>query len=248
MVCQWSRGSMPVRSCRQPWGMKSPKRMRGTLPARRRSRAVRSNRCIRTSPHAPSCECAPTRQDEERAADLDLRAGAGGGRTAAGARRPADGTGRVRPARARGRGAARAARHGRGRAGRRPGGSGNNGGDALFAGALLARRGVEVRAVLTGAARPRGWPGGAAAGRGPCAARRRSVDDAAALAAGADLVLDGLLGIGADGSGLRGVARRARARRSWTLGRPYVVAVDVPSGLGVDDGAGTGPCWTPTSR
>lgn len=27
MTDQWSAGAMPVRSCRQPWGMKSPKSM-----------------------------------------------------------------------------------------------------------------------------------------------------------------------------------------------------------------------------
>ncbi|MEZ0449399.1 bifunctional ADP-dependent NAD(P)H-hydrate dehydratase/NAD(P)H-hydrate epimerase, partial [Cellulomonas sp. ICMP 17802] len=52
---------------------------------------------------------------------------------------------------------------------------------------------------------------------------------------GADLVLDGVLGIGADGSGLRGVAGEL-VEAVLSLGRPYVVAVDVPSGIGVDDG------------
>ena len=48
-------------------------------------------------------------------------------------------------------------------------------------------------------------------------------------------MLDGLLGIGSDGSGLRGVAG-SLVEALLDLGRPYVVAVDVPSGLGVDDG------------
>ncbi|MET0788271.1 MAG: NAD(P)H-hydrate epimerase [Cellulomonas sp.] len=111
-------------------------------------------------------------------------------------------------------------------------GPGNNGGDALYAGALLARRGVEVHAVLTSS---RAHEGGVAALRA-AGGRARPVDDgSAALAGGADVVLDGILGIGADGSGLRGPAGdlvEALAAR----GRPFVVAVDVPSGIGVDDG------------
>lgn len=106
-------------------------------------------------------------------------------------------------------------------------GSGNNGGDALYAGALLARRGVEVRAVLVG---ERVHQGGLAALTN---AGGRVVDDPWA----ADLVLDGLVGIGGDGSGLRG---RAAEIVHGLLGDPFVVAVDVPSGIGVDDGTATG--------
>lgn len=109
-------------------------------------------------------------------------------------------------------------------------GSGNNGGDALYAGALLARRGVEVHAILTS---ERVHEGGLAALR--AAGGRVRTDETAALAAGADVVLDGILGIGADGSGLRGRAG-SLVGALLALGRPYVVAVDVPSGLGVDDG------------
>lgn len=111
-------------------------------------------------------------------------------------------------------------------------GSGNNGGDALYAGALLARRGVQVLAVLTSA---RAHEGGLAALRASGGRAEPVGGGSAALAAGADLVLDGLLGIGADGSGLRGPAAELVAGL-LALGRPYVVAVDVPSGLGVDDG------------
>lgn len=114
-------------------------------------------------------------------------------------------------------------------------GPGNNGGDALYAAALLARRGVEVHAVLAGS---RVHEGGLAAlvdAGGRVLRLDGPVDDAAALAAGADLVLDGLLGIGSDGSGLRGTAG-ALVEALVSRRRPYVVAVDVPSGLGVDDG------------
>src|SRR5206468_1348627 len=75
-------------------------------------------------------------------------------------------------------------------------GSGDNGGDALFAGATLARRGARVDALLL---RPdRVHTAGLAAFRG---AGGRVAADAGCLD-GADLVLDGIVGIGGSG-GLR---------------------------------------------
>jgi hydroxyethylthiazole kinase-like uncharacterized protein yjeF len=126
-------------------------------------------------------------------------------------------------------------------------GPGNNGGDALHAGAELARRGARVLAVATS---PRVHDGGLAALRaaggvvvslvdgGP--GRRVRVADAVAEAAASDVVLDGLLGIGARG-GLRGapaavVRALAEELAGGGRGRPLVVAVDAPSGIGVDDG------------
>lgn len=110
-------------------------------------------------------------------------------------------------------------------------GSGDNGGDALYAGALLARRGVDVRAVLTGARVHEGGLDALLRAGG----RVLRAEEAAAAASAADLLLDGILGIGTDGSGLRGAAG-ALVEEIVARGRPYVVAVDVPSGLGVDDG------------
>lgn len=110
-------------------------------------------------------------------------------------------------------------------------GSGNNGGDALYAGALLARRGVEARAVLTGARVHEGGLDALLRAGG----RVLSLEDAAAAASRADVLLDGVLGIGTEGSGLGGAAG-ALVEGIVARGRPYVVAVDVPSGLGVDDG------------
>ncbi|MFE6784262.1 NAD(P)H-hydrate dehydratase [Streptomyces sp. NPDC057680] len=110
-------------------------------------------------------------------------------------------------------------------------GSGDNGGDALYAGARLARRGAGVTAVLLG---DRAHEGGLAALR---AAGGRVVDSAhddpfEPLAA-ADLVLDGITGIGGRG-GLRPdavpVARAARGSDA------VVVAVDLPSGVDADTG------------
>ncbi|MBB5939590.1 NAD(P)H-hydrate dehydratase [Streptomyces zagrosensis] len=145
-------------------------------------------------------------------------------------------------------------------------GSGDNGGDALYAGARLARRGAGVTAVLltpdrahpaglaalraaggqllaaagteahadtdadtgTGAGSGAGWAAGAPGGRGPDA------QEAALRAIGrADLVLDGIVGIGGRG-GLRPAAARLAAVAA-DAGVP-VVAVDLPSGVDADTG------------
>ena len=110
-------------------------------------------------------------------------------------------------------------------------GTGNNGGDALFAGAALAGRGARVTAVLLDAGRAH--PAG-------LAALRRAggrVVDAGAGDTGldrADLVIDGMLGIGGRG-GLRPDA--AALARAAAEGAGITVAVDVPSGVDADTGA-----------
>ncbi|MFD8230702.1 NAD(P)H-hydrate dehydratase [Streptomyces sp. NPDC059696] len=109
-------------------------------------------------------------------------------------------------------------------------GSGDNGGDALYAGARLARRGAGVTAVLLAPDRAHaaglaalrragGWVAGAGQG--------------VPLVEGADLVVDGIVGIGGKG-GLRpdAVPLAAAAERS----RGAVVAVDLPSGVDADTG------------
>ncbi|MEU3946041.1 NAD(P)H-hydrate dehydratase [Streptomyces sp. NPDC029526] len=109
-------------------------------------------------------------------------------------------------------------------------GSGDNGGDALYAGARLARRGAGVTAVLL--APDRAHPGGLAALR-RAGGRTVGVDGAVGLVEGADLVVDGIVGIGGKG-GLRSeaVPLAEAARRS----RGAVVAVDLPSGVDADTG------------
>ncbi len=107
-------------------------------------------------------------------------------------------------------------------------GSGSNGGDALFAGGFLARSGARVHAVLL---QPdRAHAAGLAALR-RYGGRDTSEADAAVIAA-ADLVVDGIVGIGGRGR-LRGTAvqaaKAARDRRT--------VAVDLPSGVDADTGA-----------
>ncbi|RZU52004.1 hydroxyethylthiazole kinase-like uncharacterized protein yjeF/hydroxyethylthiazole kinase-like uncharacterized protein yjeF [Krasilnikovia cinnamomea] len=110
-------------------------------------------------------------------------------------------------------------------------GSGDNGGDTLYAGAALAARGAAVRALLL---RPdRVHLAGLAALRD---AGGRTVRE---LPEFADLVLDGIVGIGGSG-GLRAPATEHVARlgalRARDGARPPVVAVDVPSGVAVDTG------------
>ncbi|MGW5425609.1 NAD(P)H-hydrate dehydratase [Streptomyces sp. NPDC004059] len=109
-------------------------------------------------------------------------------------------------------------------------GSGDNGGDALYAGARLARRGAGVTAVLL--TPERAHAGGLAVLRraggtvAPAGAADRLIERA-------DLVVDGIVGIGGKG-GLRPEAEAlARvAERS----RAAVVAVDLPSGIEADTG------------
>jgi hydroxyethylthiazole kinase-like uncharacterized protein yjeF len=105
-------------------------------------------------------------------------------------------------------------------------GAGNNGGDTLFAGARLARRGAQVRALLL--AGEHTHAAGLADFR---AAGGRLVD---AVSGPVDLVLDGIVGIGGR-PGLRPDALAA-VRAVAETGAP-VLAVDVPSGVDVDTGA-----------
>jgi hydroxyethylthiazole kinase-like uncharacterized protein yjeF len=103
-------------------------------------------------------------------------------------------------------------------------GAGNNGGDALYAGARLAQRGAEVLALLL--APDRVHQGGLSALR---AAGGRLVDSVPSTV---DIVLDGIVGIGSSG-GLRD--RAADVVEEASEAGP-VVAVDVPSGVAVDIG------------
>ncbi|HEY3528113.1 MAG TPA: NAD(P)H-hydrate dehydratase [Nocardioides sp.] len=102
-------------------------------------------------------------------------------------------------------------------------GSGDNGGDALYAGGMLARRGARVEVVAV-------------------ADSLHEAGLAALLAAGGhrvelagiarpDVVLDGIVGIG----GRPGLRDRAREAVDRVAGVP-MVAVDVPSGVDVDTG------------
>jgi ADP-dependent NAD(P)H-hydrate dehydratase / NAD(P)H-hydrate epimerase len=107
-------------------------------------------------------------------------------------------------------------------------GAGDNGGDALFAGARLARRGARVDAILL---RPeRAHLNGLAALRGAGGA---VTDWPVRSVAAADLVIDGLLGIGGSG-GLRNDAAQLVGLAAERAG--LLVSVDLPSGVDADTG------------
>jgi ADP-dependent NAD(P)H-hydrate dehydratase / NAD(P)H-hydrate epimerase len=107
-------------------------------------------------------------------------------------------------------------------------GAGDNGGDTLYAGALLARRGAAVEAWLL--ADRVHEPSLAALRRAGGRVAEPHPDHAA------DAAVDGIVGIGGR-PGLREPAVRALAH----LDGVPVVAVDVPSGVGVDTGELDGP-------
>ena len=102
-------------------------------------------------------------------------------------------------------------------------GAGNNGGDALYAGAALARRGAVVEAVLLDAAKVHSV--GLRALRG---AGGRVV---AEPGRGYDVAVDGIVGIGGSGP----LRPEAAALVQSLDGVPFV-AVDTPSGVDVDTG------------
>ncbi|MGM1060969.1 NAD(P)H-hydrate dehydratase [Saccharothrix sp. Mg75] len=105
-------------------------------------------------------------------------------------------------------------------------GAGNNGGDALWAGYYLRKRGVAVSAVLLSPSR--------AHAEGLAAFRRaggRVVDRLGPV----DLVVDGIVGLSA-----RGPLRPDAAEHVAALDAP-VLAVDLPSGVDPDTGHVAGP-------
>jgi hydroxyethylthiazole kinase-like uncharacterized protein yjeF len=122
-------------------------------------------------------------------------------------------------------------------------GSGGNGGDALYAGALLASRGARVDALLlTDSVDDAARAALRAAGGRVLTAGGEGGGDVA-LVAGADLVLDGMVGIGGTGP-LRAPMARLVALLSSAAGSsahpPMVVAVDVPSGVDASTGEVSG--------
>jgi hydroxyethylthiazole kinase-like uncharacterized protein yjeF len=118
-------------------------------------------------------------------------------------------------------------------------GSGDNGGDALFAAARLARRGARVDAVLlspekahgAGLAALRAAGGRVAHGDEAVGSADAGLPSAARRFRHPDLVLDGIVGIGGK-PGLRAPATDLVA----SLEPGLTVAVDVPSGIDVDTG------------
>ena len=102
-------------------------------------------------------------------------------------------------------------------------GSGNNGGDALYAGARLAGRGADVRALLVA---------DGCHEDGLAALRRAGGKVADEMPEHADLVVDGILGIGGRG----GLRERALEVVRRIPPAAWVVAVDLPSGIDASTG------------
>ena len=109
-------------------------------------------------------------------------------------------------------------------------GAGNNGGDALFAGAYLASRGMAVTAVRVFDT----WHVEGAQALVQAGGRMAAVNDVQPWLDHADVIVDGIVGIGARG-GLRDPAARVVEMANAVDG--LRVAVDIPSGIGVDDGS-----------
>lgn len=114
-------------------------------------------------------------------------------------------------------------------------GAGDNGGDALFAGAMLARRGAQVSALLLA---EQVHEAGLAALLTAGGVRRTAPTDGSCYGSHVsvggkrpDVVVDGIVGIG----GRPGLRDNAVAALEALDGVP-VVAVDVPSGVDVDGG------------
>ncbi len=109
-------------------------------------------------------------------------------------------------------------------------GSGDNGGDALWAATFLRRRGVAADAILLNPDRTHS--------EGLAAFRKAGGRVVQSVSAATDLVLDGVVGISGSGP-LRPAAAEVFAAVE-AAGIP-VVAVDTPSGIDVATGAITGP-------
>lgn len=114
-------------------------------------------------------------------------------------------------------------------------GSGGNGADAMYAGALLARRGARVDVLLL-SDRPF-EPALIAARAAGARVASAGNDHEADVLAGADLVIDGMVGIGATGALREPMARMVDL---VTDSDAAVVAVDVPSGVDASTGAVAG--------
>lgn len=142
------------------------------------------------------------------------------------------------------------------RAGRSPGrlgsilllvGSGDNGGDGLFAGAELAAEGVDVTVVPTGSRmHETGLAAALASGAHIASA---TPDDIAPLAGRADVIVDAIVGTGTSRNpALRGAAREIVAALLPVVSAPdgpAVVAVDIPSGIDPTDGSVPDPIVLP---
>jgi hydroxyethylthiazole kinase-like uncharacterized protein yjeF len=109
-------------------------------------------------------------------------------------------------------------------------GSGDNGGDALWAATFLRRRGAGADAILLKPERTHQ--------KGLAAFRKAGGQIVEKVAAGTDLVIDGVVGISGSGPLRPDAAEVFEAVDAKAI---PVVAVDIPSGVDVATGAITGP-------
>jgi hydroxyethylthiazole kinase-like uncharacterized protein yjeF len=126
-------------------------------------------------------------------------------------------------------------------------GSGDNGGDALYAGARLAGRGADVVAVAAGrqlheggATELRSRAGRVLAAVTASGPASEIAADAAHAIAAADLIIDGLTGIGGQGGLREPAASLARLAAGARADGALVVSVDLPSGIDADTGEAPG--------
>jgi len=126
-------------------------------------------------------------------------------------------------------------------------GPGNNGGDALYAGARLLLRGAEVTAVrCLGEPHPAGLAAFRAAGGRVTDLVELELDAPAWHRSGprsSEVVVDGVLGIGGRPGLPEPVARLARA---LSAAQVPTVAVDLPSGVAADNGSVPGDAFRAT--
>ena len=111
-------------------------------------------------------------------------------------------------------------------------GAGDNGGDALYAAADLAPSREVLAARVADRVHEDAWAAALAAG-----VREIAADAVADAVKDGAVIVDGMRGIGGAGAGLREVARTTALGILNLAARPFVVAVDVPSGIDADTGA-----------
>ncbi|GAA1367931.1 NAD(P)H-hydrate dehydratase [Brevibacterium luteolum] len=117
-------------------------------------------------------------------------------------------------------------------------GAGNNGGDALYAGANLADRGAHVTAVdVFGKQHPAGSAAFISAGGRTEAFSPETAAVIAAQLRRADLVIDGVLGTGAKPGLPEDLVSLIRDWQGSAASSQFVVAVDAPTGVDASTGA-----------
>lgn len=117
-------------------------------------------------------------------------------------------------------------------------GAGNNGGDALYAGANLAGRGAHVTAVdVFGKMHEAGAAAFTSSGGQTEAFNAENSAEISGLLRGAGLVIDGVLGTGAKPGLPEDLAALIRGWQGSAASGQFVVAVDVPTGVDASTGA-----------